>query len=823
MKKTGKNEQKNQLSLSKIHSIVKPIIPTEQSPEFTKNFVKFSPGIIYRCEPHGIFRIISVSSNLSRVFGFLVEEFLADPDFWANLVHPDDKENAFAKKASILQEENVETEYRIRLNSGEYVWVSDTMWAVKNDLGEVTEIDGVFSKINPTQIIKKNINEQETNFQIIFENLSAGVMLQKMNGGIFAANKAAERILGLSLEQLIGRTNLDPRWKAIHTDGSPFPGETHPSRITLQTGEQFQDVHMGVHKPDGTLNWISINTNPLIRPGDSKPYAVITSFIEITKLIEAQKRILGYFQILGGLFEGSKILVDKTTPEETAEDIVRLCVEKSGVDMAWIGQINRISKTILQTQFPKKSVFQNLSGKFWDEFFELGGFFAESVNTKKAIVIIDLMTVDIQDELKKSLLQNGYSVMAIFPIMHRNKSRGNVIAFSHDPKFFTSEMTNLFEIFTNYAASALEKTFLTDETKRRLERLHTLHSITSAISASLDLELTLNVILDEVLLQLQADASSILLLNDETQKLEYMAGKGFKTREIESSSLHISEGHAGRAAAEKRTLIFNDLASSSDINPRAELLKEEGFDSFYVTPLIMKGVVIGVLEVFQREPLQIDKEWTDFFEALAGEAALAIDNTKLFQDLQKSNHDLLSAYDSTLAGWSAALDLRDKETEGHTQRVTDQTTQLARDMGIQGDELVNIYRGALLHDIGKMGVPDEILLKPGPLTSEEWVKMKMHPGFARDLLYPIQYLRPAIDIPYCHHEKWDGTGYPRGLKGTEIPFSARIFAIVDVWDAITSERPYRHAMSRAEALQHIQENSGTHFDPAVVERFLSLI
>jgi putative nucleotidyltransferase with HDIG domain len=195
-----------------------------------------------------------------------------------------------------------------------------------------------------------------------------------------------------------------------------------------------------------------------------------------------------------------------------------------------------------------------------------------------------------------------------------------------------------------------------------------------------------------------------------------------------------------------------------------------------------------------------------------------IGNLNLFQQ------ELLNAYDSTLEGWSRALELRDKETEGHTQRVATMTMEIAKKLGIiDPGELTNLRRGALLHDIGKMGIPDAILLKPGPLTPEERKVMEQHTTYAYELLSPIEYLRPVLDIPYCHHEKWDGSGYPRGLKGEEIPLSARIFALVDVWDALTNDRPYRKAMPPEQAEQIISEGSGSHFDPQIVEVFRTLL
>jgi putative nucleotidyltransferase with HDIG domain len=253
------------------------------------------------------------------------------------------------------------------------------------------------------------------------------------------------------------------------------------------------------------------------------------------------------------------------------------------------------------------------------------------------------------------------------------------------------------------------------------------------------------------------------------------------------------------------------------------LLSEEGFISYYSVPLIAKGQVKGVLDIFNRTLISPDQEWVNFLETLAGQAAIAIDNTTLLEDLHRSNIELTLAYDTTLEGWSHALDLRDKETEGHTQRVVELTLKIAKGLGMNDTELIHLRRGALLHDIGKMGIPDEILFKPGPLSNEEWIIMRRHPLMAYELLHPIVHLRPSIDIPYCHHEKWDGSGYPRGLKGEQIPLGARIFSVVDVWDALTSDRPYRKAWAAKRAMDFIKEQKGTQFDPKVVDLFLILV
>ncbi len=196
---------------------------------------------------------------------------------------------------------------------------------------------------------------------------------------------------------------------------------------------------------------------------------------------------------------------------------------------------------------------------------------------------------------------------------------------------------------------------------------------------------------------------------------------------------------------------------------------------------------------------------------------------KAEQQIQALNAELLIAYDETLEGWARALDLRDQNTEDHSVRVMDLTLDLARSLGIPEHDLVHVRRGALLHDIGKMGVPDAILLKPGPLTEEEWQVMRLHPVFAYDLLSNIPFLRPALDIPFCHHEKWDGSGYPQGLSGKRIPLAARIFTLVDVWDALSSDRPYRKKWEKEKVVDYIRKEAGTRFDPEITDLFLQKI
>ncbi len=362
-----------------------------------------------------------------------------------------------------------------------------------------------------------------------------------------------------------------------------------------------------------------------------------------------------------------------------------------------------------------------------------------------------------------------------------------------------------------------------EQTRLQLRRLNALHVIDVAITGNLDLRVILSIVLEQATAQLSVDAAAVLLLNAPMQTLDYIAGRGFRFRTIEKTHLRLSESYAGRAVRERSTVHFQEQISTGDSTPFSAAWANEGFVSYCGVPLISKGQVQGVLELFHRAPLEPDPEWSAFLETLATQTAIAIDNTTLFNDLQHSNLELTLAYDTTLEGWSRALDLRDKETEGHSQRLVDLTLRLAQKLRIGDNILVHVRRGALLHDIGKMGIPDSILLKPGPLTKEEWAIMRKHPAYAYDLISPIAFLRPALDIPYCHHERWDGSGYPRALKGVEIPLIARAFAVVDVWDALCSDRPYRLAWSKDQVYDYLRAEAGKQFDAQIVSMFLGIM
>ena len=363
---------------------------------------------------------------------------------------------------------------------------------------------------------------------------------------------------------------------------------------------------------------------------------------------------------------------------------------------------------------------------------------------------------------------------------------------------------------------------LNEELRERLERIESLHEIDRAITSSLDLDLTLDLILQQVTARLGVDAASVLLYRPSMQRLRFGAATGFAGAALRTTDLRLGEGQAGQAALRREQVRIDDPDEFVDAFGRSEQILAEGVRTYLAVPLMAKGELQGVLELFHRTAFDASEDWQTFLTTLSTQVAIALDNAVLFETLQRTNTELRLAYDTTIEGWARALDLRDAVTEGHSRRVTEMTVRLAERCNVEEEKLEHVRRGALLHDIGKMAVPDSVLRKPGELTDSEWEIMMRHPTIAFELLVPIAFLRPALDIPYAHHERWDGTGYPRKLDSERIPLAARIFSVVDVYDALTSDRPYREPWSTERALAHIEEQAGWQFDPNVVQAFLHM-
>ena len=660
------------------------------------------------------------------------------------------------------------------------------------------------------------LKRSEERYRSLIENSADGIFLIDQTLTIRYESPAIAHLFGDSLK---GKA-ADSYVQLLHPDDvQPF---IHLQGYVLNHPREAMPFEFRARHKDGA--WRSFEGSVTNRFDDPNVEGIIVNFRDVTERKRAEEQISHQLANLTTLYAGAQKLAQNTDFHELAEYVAHTCVETFGLALAWVGYAEPDGHVSLRAQYPAGCDYPRRFTARWDEPSASHDPIGRAIRSRTPDVVDDLN--DPQAAPRFTLMKEfGLDSGVALPLLSKQRVFGALVLYSEQPSHFTPERVEFFQSYALLVAAALENARLMEETEHRLRFVQALHTIDTAIATNLDLHATLDVILEQTTTQLAVDAASILLYDPQARVLTYTAGRGFRTLSIQKGRVVLNKRYAGKAVLERRTIVSDwwqrTDAEFSDPGYQA-LISEEGFQAHVVTPLLAKGQVVGVLEVFHRSTLDTNAEWLELLETLAGQAAISIDGATVFDNLQRSHAELEKAYTSTLEGWSRAMDLRDRETEGHSQRVAAMTVSLARAIGMSEAELVHAYRGALLHDIGKLGVPDHILLKPGQLTDEEWVIMRKHPQYAYDMIYPIAYLEAAMDIPYCHHEKWDGSGYPRGLNGEGIPLAARIFAVVDVWDALTSDRPYRPAWPPNRVRQYIQSQSGTHFDPRIVEAFFKL-
>jgi response regulator RpfG family c-di-GMP phosphodiesterase len=536
-----------------------------------------------------------------------------------------------------------------------------------------------------------------------------------------------------------------------------------------------------------------------------KSSRILVHATDITDLREAEFAVHNRLMLLSSLYEYAQDFPASSDLHTLAKHMARTCVQQLFADQAWVGFIQETGDLEWLCSWPEESGegLPKRPAPFEPKEIET------TAKTRKYSVFAE-------DGAR------GIRASGLFPLVMQGRVIGFLGVASASEDFFSSVRAEFLGAYGLLAAAIMNHAQLYDDARQRLEQLDTLRRIDQDILSSFDLHSTAYPILKKTVKQLQIDAADILILNRKTQTLDYVGGIGFKLNTLHYTRLNLGESYAGQAALEKRLIYVENLNEDPQNFLRANHFREEGFHVYMGMPLISRGDVKGVLEVFQRGPLSPDRKWLRLLETISNQIGIAVDNALLLENLDRSNKELASAYNATIEGLSSALELRDHETEGHTRRVAEMTVRLAEKMGFPALELEILRQGALLHDIGKVGIPDSILLKPSALTADEWEIMKQHPIYASRVLEGIEHLRPAVDIPLYHHEKWDGSGYPKGLRADQIPLQARIFSVVDVYDALTSDRPYRSAWPTADALAYIRQQAGRHFDPKVVGTFLDL-
>ncbi len=754
-----------------------------------------------------------ISPSVKKLRGFTVEEAMMQP--LDQVLTPESLQKAFevlAEQMRLETDKNADPSRTILLELEEYCKDGSTIWVelsasfLRNSGGEPNGILTVTRDITARKQAEDEVRASEARFRMLVDHATDAFFRYGNRGTILDVNRQACESLGYRREELIGMSAYDFDMDADHNFRTRL--ETQ-----LDAGELVA-FDTRFRRKDGTIFPVEVRIR-LFMNGEQRFGVALVR--DITQRKQADEVLRRRLRELEGLNKVSIALRAAQTLEDALPILLAETLDALDTEAGAIYLYHPPTDELRITT--ARGWFHQLQ----DTSLKPGEGIAGSVFVSgHAYNSIECTGDPLEHFPFHEKIPPGWSG-ACLPIRSLATTIGVLFISLRLPRHVMPEEMQLLESLAEMAGTALHRLRLHEETVHRMNQLQALQTVDRVITSSLDMELSLNVLLEQTLAQLEADAADVLLLMPQSPILRFVTGRGFHSSTSSSCQLRLGEGYAGRAALERRTILVSNLKNTGEVFPNAGLIAQEGFTDVACTPLVAKGHVLGVFEIFHRSPHQPDQDWLRFLEMLAAQAAIAIDSIQSFERLQQANIELTLAYDSTIEGWSRALELRDKETQGHTQRVMEMTVRLAHAVGMTQDELMHIRRGALLHDIGKMAVPDAIFLKPDQLTEEEWAIMRQHPQYAYEMISPITYLKPALDIPYCHHEKWDGTGYPRGLKGEQIPLVARIFAVVDVWDALCTDRPYRKAWPEEKVLAYILAAAGTHFDPQVVNKFLSLV
>lgn len=665
------------------------------------------------------------------------------------------------------------------------------------EAGEVRYFIAIKRDITQEKARERALRESEALFRTLAETAPALILLWQEERLTFA-NEEVLRLTGYTREELNNR----PIWEFVHPADralvrgrglARIRGGTPPSRYTFR-----------ILTKEGEMRWLDYSAARVEIGG--KP-AVLGVGLDITEAKERELALEAFAQVSVALRQSEQLKEMMEAALDTCLKALEAPVGSILLYDAETGHLEEAASRGWLKEIPTPETLQE------------EGLVARAFRGE-VVVSLDLKGDPRVRLGAKPLVPEGWSGV-VAPLLAGKEPVGALtVAWPH-PRTPTASEVDRILFLVEAIGNAVRRASLRRKLARRVEQLEALRAVDQAIAASLELEPTLEVFFNQVM-RLPLDAAALFLYDPKEKALELRGLRGFYTpkRAIPRRIL-LGQGHLGKAALTGEVVFVPDLTQDPGAEP--EFTFKEDLVAEKVYPLFAKGRLLGVLAAFTRKPWNLSPEDEEFLESLVSQGAVALDNALTFQELLRSQRELEAAYDLTLWGWAKAVELRDQETAGHTERVTELTLRLARVLGVPEEDIEHIRRGAILHDVGKIAIPDSVLLKPGPLTEEEWAIMKKHPVYAYEWLSGIPFLKKALEIPYAHHERWDGSGYPRGLKGLEIPLSARIFAVVDVYDALTSDRPYRKAWPKERALAYLQEQAGRQFDPVVMEAFLRAI
>ncbi|MDM7324856.1 MAG: PAS domain S-box protein [Thermus sp.] len=768
-------------------------LQTEASMRLLQNALEAAHEAVVLTDRSG--RIEWVNAAFTRLTGYTPGEALGQNP---RILKSGVQDQAFYKNlwATILSGKVWKGEIVNRRKDGTLYTEYMTITPVRED-GEIRHFIAIKRDITKEKARERALRESETLFRSLAETAPALILLWQEERLTFV-NKEALRLTGYTREEL----SAHPIWEFVHPADRAMVRERGLARIRGESPPSR--YRFRILTKEGEVRWLDYSAVRVEIGG--KP-AVLGVGLDITEAQEQALALEAFARVSLALRHSEEL---KEMMEAGLKAILSALEAHAGSILLYDADTGRLEEAASRgwlKEIPTPATLQ-------EEGLVTRAFRGE------VVVSLDLKKDPRVRPGARSLVPAGWSGV-VAPLLAGKEPVGALtVAWPH-PRTPTPPEVERILLLAEALGNAVRRASLRRKLARRVEQLEALRAVDQAIVASLELEPTLEIFFNQVM-RLSLDAAGLFLYHPKEKTLELCVLRGFYTpKRMVPRRILLGQGHVGKAALTGEVVFVPDLAQDPGAEPGFTL--KEGLVAQKAYPLFAKGRLLGVLTAFTRKPWNLSPEEEEFLESLVSQGAVALDNALTLQELLKSQRELEAAYDLTLWGWARAVELRDQETAGHTERVTELAVRLSKALGVPEEDLEHIRRGAILHDVGKIGIPDSILLKPGPLTEEEWAIMKKHPVYAYEWLSGIPFLKKALEIPYAHHERWDGSGYPRGLKGLEIPLFARIFAVVDVYDALTSDRPYRKAWPKEKALAYLREQAGKGLDPEVVVTFLRIL
>jgi PAS domain S-box-containing protein len=766
-----------------------------------------SPAVIMVCDQDGKFTYANRQAeelfNVSRE-EILTWNYLKAPwiilDEQSNPVTPDDE---LLKSIYGLEQPFHNFNYALRLSDGRLRWLLVSGAPIREKKGISKGFVLVIEDITERRQTEQALQRSEKQYRQLFEAVQEGIWMVDTELRTTFVNDHAAHMIGYEVDDVIDRSVLDffdPQWQDVLRNG-----------IERRRKGKAETYDVVARSREGRNIYINMHASPIMDE-KGKFLGSLALVYDVSKqrmrehMLETIVRMASSIRNVSSQQEMIRLILDQ---------LIYLFEGQAGILATRDGHSGEIHFLPGRGRWEDPQVFQRAT------LIEA----SHRIFTNRKPLVFGNAADD--DRLASPDIFSELSQVVCLPLLTQDETIGAVWlgkkATTNDMIPPSADEVKMLMTACDIAASALHRTILHEETELRIRRLRALREINLGISGSMNIMVILNSLLKCLGNDIGMEAAAVLFTNPEKNSLTFVAGQGFDPMPPLGDAFSMDDDLAGKAV---RTNQIVTASSSNDTiagfsRPWKDLLN--AYHYYECVPLTIKGQVKGVFEFFHTTTPAADTEWIDFLANIASQLAVTLDNAELFEKVSVTNMELTKSYDATIEIWARAMEHRTNETEGHADRVVEVAVRLAKAMGLPEDDLIQIRRGALLHDIGIIVLPDSILSKPGSLTPLEWETMRMHPTMAQEFLGTIDFLRPAVEIAYCHHERWDGLGYPRGLKAEEIPLGARIFTVVDVWDALRSNRPYRPGWPESRVRAYLRQESGTRFDPDVVSIFLGKV